>query len=151
MKFNLLLLILTTFTAVALSQQLPPSTYLIQSVITGGPWIENTGISLGQPDAHGSDWVVTELSSGNYLILDKSGKLAVQFEGVNKQVTLKPRNGSIAQEWIISSTESGIYICSGKVPIECITPYPTPNIVNLITSPKVPIALQMWEFIPANS
>ncbi|GBC10707.1 hypothetical protein RclHR1_09840003 [Rhizophagus clarus] len=98
MKFNSLLLILTTLTAVALSQQLP---YLIQSVFTGGFLIENTeepSINLGRSGVHGSDWVVTKRPNGNYLILDKSRELAVQFVGVERQITLKPKDGSIAQE-----------------------------------------------------
>ncbi|GES87291.1 hypothetical protein RCL_jg22160.t2 [Rhizophagus clarus] len=108
MKFILLLLILTTLTAVALSG---PNTWIrrIQSVENGEFWIaQPPNITLGLSGS------VFELHGDSLLILDQSNGLAVQFNGSGNPVTLEqPDSNNVAQQWVIKLAAKGEFtICS---------------------------------------
>ncbi|GBC00963.1 hypothetical protein RclHR1_04010010 [Rhizophagus clarus] len=146
MKFNLLLLILTTLTTVTLSQ-LPDGIYIIQSAKNEEFWTAKyPNIILGQ--SPGLGWKLNKLPDGNYLIFDRISNLAVQFNGPYRPLILAPKDeNNVTQKWKIKSVGERTFICSEAfIPTMCATtPLSGEEVIASIEMIGSP--LQEWRFL----
>ncbi|GBB92859.1 hypothetical protein RclHR1_02070002 [Rhizophagus clarus] len=117
MRFNILLLLLTTLTTVTISQSLPDK-LLIQSAETHEFWaISGSDVVLSQ--SPNVEWVIW----GDLISPVNDPGLAVQLNGPGKPLTITPRNSNPNQRWVIKPNgPTGTYICPFIQPVICAKP-----------------------------
>jgi hypothetical protein len=113
MKFNLLLLLLTTLTAVALSQQIS-GLKKIYSSPTNLFWaLENSSVIL---DPQGVNWTIDSRDKGSFITI---GDKAVQYNGPDSPLIIEYYDESPTQRWLIGNETD--LICSSQQHDMCAT------------------------------
>ncbi|RGB39477.1 hypothetical protein C1646_689544 [Rhizophagus diaphanus] len=124
MKFNTLLLLLTTLTAVALSQRLGQTIiHLLDQDLYWG--LNDTDVVLYPGGVRPAIWTRIPFHDGTSINID--GK-SVQYNGDSKPLTIEEPNGSLAQRWIFEDGPEGSFlICSREDINECATAFEEPS------------------------
>ncbi|GBB84087.1 hypothetical protein RclHR1_10710006 [Rhizophagus clarus] len=145
MKFNLILLLLTTLTAVVLSQNIPGQT-IIQLFEHDFYWgLNGTEVVLHPGGIEAIRWTIVPYAEGNFINYnDKS----VQYNGDFKPLTIENGTESLDQRWIIEPNNvPGIpsLICSSQVSGVCATAVDKDGEWVVIAAPRSFInPLQRW-------
>jgi len=129
MKFNLLLLLLTTFIAVVSSQIAQvPTPMQIQSATTGLFWALDGDNIVAKPQ--GTNWIIHPYAEGSFISpVGISGK-SIQYNGDDRRLTIAENNStSFDQRWIFLwifnpgqyQEKTPVAICSSQDPYMCAT------------------------------